>query len=77
MKNKIGVNNQVYSKWTIKGFDTEQYAHEFLKLGLTPEKTIEIVRSSPDGQVFYVKTDCHRFALRKQELMALLVDNKE
>ncbi|GAA5221437.1 FeoA family protein [Membranihabitans marinus] len=44
-----------------------------LELGFLPGKKIEVIRKSPFGHTFYIKTNSGCFALRKNEASSIQV----
>ena len=61
-------------KW-ITGFSDDVLAGRLLELGVLPGKVLEVVRSAPFNGAYYVKVDGHAIALRKEELVAIEVED--
>jgi len=57
----------------IIGFINEQAERRFLGLGIYPGNLLEVVRSTPTKNAYYVKINNGTFALRKEELECIIL----
>lgn len=55
-------------------FDDPALAGKLTAMGLLPGTLIEMVRTAPFGNAYYIKADGIRLALRKEEAASILVE---
>ena len=58
----------------IKRFDKLQLEGRFLESGITQNSQISILRRAPANGAFYVKINKSIFAMRPEELAAIILD---
>lgn len=63
------------TKSRIKEFRNDKMTGRFLDLGILPGSEIEMVRTTTFKGTFYLKINDHFFALREEELDAILLEN--
>ncbi len=55
-------------------FSDPALAGKLTSMGLLPGTLIEMVRSAPFGNAYYIKADGVRMALREEEASSILID---
>ncbi len=55
-------------------FDDPALAGKLTAMGLLPGTLIEMVRSAPFGNAYYIKADGVRLALREEEAASILIE---
>ncbi|HQV77658.1 MAG TPA: FeoA family protein [Chitinophagales bacterium] len=59
----------------IVDFANNLVARKLMAMGLLPGSSITLVRSAPFGGAFYIKSEHHYIALRKEEAKQVLISN--
>ena len=63
------------NKSRIQEFCNDKMTGRFLDLGILPGSEIEMIGTTTFKGTFYLKINHHFFALRKEELEAILLEN--
>lgn len=61
---------------TIADIADGSVAGRFIELGIRPGSTIKLVRTTLFKRSYYIEVDGQRFALRKQELASIMLENE-
>jgi ferrous iron transport protein A len=55
-------------------FENQSLACKLTAMGVLPGAMIEMIRTAPFGNAFYIKVDGIRLALREEEALSILVE---
>lgn len=67
---------ELHKEYTIKGLKETDITSKLIAMGVLPGSKLKVLRAAPLGGVYFVMIDQVRFAMRENELSALMLDNE-